>query len=307
MARFFKKLYSSVKETIEDDFIDTNDDKKIGENVGLKFATTIKSGGALIKANGTSHNNGNTVEGTIEPELKFQDLTLKGKFQTNNMLEASVLFNDKLMKGSTVFVTGKVDDKLATSVEVGLDYLDKQYGSLNLKVISPTEFDMEKVDVYGAAVGIYNNLTAGIDGRINVSSQDVSNWNSFIEYNKGDLTFALFSKFDKKKDKKTCGFGYSQDLSPSIKGALDFSFEHKSKESSLRVGANRKFDENTSLKTRWSLKTTKEMRFGLVLKQNLNPSARVTLTCDVNTRLLHDRVSDSGHGHQFGVALSFFD
>jgi len=119
--------------------------------------------------------------------------------------------------------------------------------------------------------------------------------------------YHFFGKYDKKKKKKIYGFGYSQNISDVTKGALDFSFEANTNESSLRFGANHKIDDNASFKARYSLKSTKEMRFGLVLKQNIHPSTRVTLTADFNTRLLHDKVSDSGVGHQFGVSLSFFD
>jgi len=75
----------------------------------------------------------------------------------------------------------------------------------------------------------------------------------------------------------------------------------------MRVGTNYKVDTNTTLKSRFSLRSTNEMRLGLVLKQNLNPTARVTLTSDINTRYLFDREKTEGAGHQFGVALSFFD
>jgi hypothetical protein len=311
-VRYFKKLYTSIKETVEDDFIDGSDAKKTGDNVGLKFSTTLKNttAGTLIKASANSASNGKDFEGTIEPEFKFQeyDLTLKGKFITDNTIEASILANDKLAKGSTIFLTGKIDNKLNSSVEVGLDYLEKGKGSLNLKVISPTDLDFEKVDIYGAAVGVYKNYSIGVDGKLNPDSQSIANWNSFIEYNHQDLTFALFSKMDKDKNIKKCGFGYSQDVNSSTKGALDFTYDHNKRETSMRVGTNYKVDTHTSLKSRFALRSTNEMRLGLVLKQNLTPTARVTLTSDINTRLLFDRPEKiEGAGHQFGVALSFFD
>jgi len=111
----------------------------------------------------------------------------------------------------------------------------------------------------------------------------------------------------KRKKKKTYGFGYSQNLKPNLKGSLEYSVEHKDHEATLRLGLNHKFDTDTSLKTRLQFKSKQDMRMGFVLKQNLNASTRVTLTSDLNARLLFDRVKDSGVGHQFSAGISFFD
>jgi len=312
MARFFKKLNSHVKETIEDDYLDAFDDKKVGENVSLKFKSTLRSPtGWLIKAEGSTHANGNDVEGVLEPEYKFPDydITLRGKLQTNNAFEGSFLLNNVLLKGSTIFVTDKLSDKGEKTLEAGIDYLSKDVGSFNLKVISPLDFDTAKIDLYSACVGVYKNLSLGGDVKLGISNFKPSAYNVFLEYVKHDVSLAFFSKYEVKNEKKkqTFGVGYHQNINNSVRSAVDYSFEQVSSSSTLRFGTSYKFDENSSLKSRITLRGKRDMRLGLVLKQNLYPSTRLTFTSDLNTRLLLDNTSGEGVGHLFGITLSFFD
>jgi len=109
----------------------------------------------------------------------------------------------------------------------------------------------------------------------------------------------------RKKGKKY-GFGYGQNVG-SEKGVVDFSFNPESRHGTFRVATNSKIDESSTLKSRFTVTSNKEFRWGVVLKQNLNASTRVTVTSDVNARSLFDGASESGPGHQFGVAVSFFD
>jgi hypothetical protein len=204
MARFFKKLYSSVKETIDDDFVDFGEDKNVGPNIHLKIISTMKTpSGVTIKATGAGFPDGKNVEGTLEPEFKIPeyDLTLKGKLQTSNVFEGSLLLNDKLLKGSTVFATGKVDGEKKT-VELGFDYLNKDHGSLNLKLISPPVLDVEQLDVYGAVVGHHNGVSVGGDARVSVNTKELKLWDAYAEYDKDDVQIAAYAKFDQKKKKK---------------------------------------------------------------------------------------------------------
>jgi len=274
--------------------------------------TTLKTpSGWMIKAEGATHANGNDVEGTLEPEYKFPDydVVLKGKLQTNNTFEGSLLFNNMLVKGSTLFFTDKLSDKGEKSVEAGIDYLSKDVGSLNLKVISPLDFDTAKIDAYTAFVGFYKGFSLGGDCRLNVKNFKASNCNAYLEYVKNDVAVAFFGKYETKgeKKKRTFGVGYHQNINESIRSAVDYSFEQISSSSTLRFGSTYKLDENSSLKSRLVLRGKKDMRLGLVLKQNLYPSTRLTFTSDINTRSLIDNTSGEGAGHQFGVTLSFFD
>jgi len=276
----------------------------------VKVNTTLKTpNGVLIKASGSSHANGTDVDGTLEPEFKLHEhITIKGKLQTNNVFEGSFLVNDYLAKGSTLFLTDKYTDKHEKVVEGGFDYLSKDLGSVNLKVITNSDFDMEKTEFYGAAVGFKDGFSLAGDCKLSISDWKFSSYNGYLEYVKGDLSVAAFGKYEKKgdKEKKTLGVGYHQNIKENIRGAVDFSLELKSVTSLLRFATNYKVDDNTSIKTRLSLRGTRDFRVGFVLKQNILPTTKITFTSDINTRLLYDNVAE-GVGHQFGVALSFFD
>jgi len=203
MARYFKKLNTHVKETIEDDFLDPFDDKKVGENVSLKIKSTFKTpSGWLIKVEGSTHANGNDVDGVLEPEYKYNDHVLKGKLQTNNAFEGSILLNN-LIQGSTLFITDKLSEKKEKSIEAGFDYLSKDVGSLNLKVIAPVDFDTTKIDVYTALVGFYKGYSIGGECKFNINNAlQPSISNAFVEYNKGDVAVVLFGKYEDKDGKK---------------------------------------------------------------------------------------------------------
>jgi len=284
--------------------------KKVGPNVSVKVNTTLKTpNGVLIKASGSSHANGVVVDGTLEPEFKLnENFTIKGKCQTNNAFEGSLLLNDLLGKGTTLFLTDKYTEDNKKLVEGGFDYLMKDLGSVNLKVMTNSDFDMDRTDFYAAGVGYMDGFSLAGDCKFGVSDFTLSSYNAYLEYVKGDLSVAVFGKYEKKgdKEKKTLGVGYHQNIKENVRGAVDFSLEQKSGTSLLRFATNYKVDDNTSVKTRLCLRGTKDMRVGFVLKQNILPSTRITFTSDINTRFLYDNVSE-GVGHQFGVSLSFFD
>jgi len=207
MAKFFKKLYTQQKELIDDDFPELDNDK-IGENLGLKIITHLKNApnGITFKTTGYKHPNGEEVDGTVEPEIKFSslDLTVRGKLQTSNKYEATVSLNDKLIKGSTVFVTGKAElgTKPKESVEFGFDYLNKEYATFNLKFISPISFKTEDLEIYTAGVGYFQGSSLGGDVQFKPVGGDgveVSKANGYFQYDNSGFSTALFGKYDKKK------------------------------------------------------------------------------------------------------------
>jgi len=185
-----------VKETIEDDFIDAFDTTKTGQNVSLKIKTSLKTPTGLIKAEGSTHPNGKDVDGTLEPEFKFNDydVVVKGKLQTNNNFEGTLNFNNYLIKGSTFFGTGKLNERGQSSLEAGVTYLNKEIGSLNLKVISPFTFKTSDIDIYGAFVGYKSGFSLGGDCKLKVSPFNSSACNAYLEYVKDDVALAFFWK-----------------------------------------------------------------------------------------------------------------
>jgi len=312
MARFFKKLYSLQKETLDDDFPEDEKDKE-GPNLGLKIITTLKhEKGVTIKATGFKHPNGNEVEGTLEPEIKLnKDVTLRGKIQTSNKYEATISLNDKLAVGSTLFATGKCEFGTTSkqSVEVGLDYLNKDYGSVNLKLMSPISFDYKDLEIYGAGT-VYNKgfgLSAGVDAQMKPKGNDLSKANGYVQYDNSNLSFALFGKYDAKKRLRKAGLGYYQNVNANLKAGVEFSVDPQEfKNTAIRIGDNYKIDDLSSVKGRFSIYGRDQFRVGLVYKQNLSTHSKLTVSSDLNANLLLNQKSES-KGHQYGVTLSFFD
>jgi len=204
MARFFKKLYTLQKETLEDDFPETADDK-LGANLALKVVSTLKRDGCTLKSTGFKHANGKSVEGTFEPEFKFDDynVALKGKFISSNKYETTVTLNDHLVKGASIFATGKceIGENSKQSVDLGVDYINKEYAAVNVKVNSPVpHFDSENLDVYLAAVGYQQGVSLGGEVQVKPATKDVSKWTAYAQYDDKERSGAIFGKFEKKKE-----------------------------------------------------------------------------------------------------------
>jgi len=314
MARVFKKLYNLQKETLDDDFPELEDDK-IGPNLGFKVIGTMKHvHGSTIKATAYKHPSGNSVEGTLEPEFKFSDyITVKGKYQTNNKFETTLSLNDQLAKGSTIFATGKCElapKGTKTSFELGVEYLNKEKLSANLKFITPSSFDSSKFELYGNFTGYYEGVSVGGEVKANISSQDLSIGNGFIQYDNSDQSIALFRKYDLSKGINKAGFGYFRHINSHLKGALEVAVDVSDYSNTVvKVGGdyNLHSDGSSSIKPRLSLYGTDHQRIGFVYKHKVSPNVKLTVASDLNVNTLLDQKVEKSKGHQFGVTLSFFD
>jgi len=319
MARFFKKLYTSVKETVDDDFPELGKDK-VGENLGIKLITNYKSEYFTFKATGHKHPNGTQVEGTLEPEVKLSKaLTLKGKFITTNKCESTLSVNgDTVLKGSTFFATGKCDlsdpSDPKHSFEVGFDYLNKEFGSLNFKFISPISLDSKSFELYTAFVGYYQGVSVGGDVQLHPArGGEVSKSNGYLQYDKQNFSTALFGKYEKKGGNviTKVGVGHYHDIYKHLKVAGEVSLDPKNpNDVTLKVSDTYTLDDQSNIKPRLTFTTeNKELRFGLVFKQTISPIAKLTLSTDISTNPLFqtDVKGSSFKSNQYGVTLSFFD
>jgi len=308
MARFFKKLYTQQKENIDDDFPELDDDK-IGDHLGFKVITNLKKDVYSFKSTAFKHPNGSDVEGTLEPEIKIQDydVVVKGKIQTSNKYETTVSLNDKIVKGTTFFITGKVEVSNKETVELGFDYLNKEMGSLNLKVISPYPFDSELIELYCAGVGYYQGVSIGGDVQFKPSTREVSKANGYVQFDNNEMSAAGFVKFTNGKGTKV-GFGHHHKVNDTTSGALEISVDTSNTSNTiLKVVGNHKFDDHTTLRPRVSVYgLSKEVRVGFVLKQTLSSIAKLTLSSDLSTHTLFQQ-EGKFKKNQFGVTLSFFD
>jgi len=316
MARFFKKLYTLQKETLEDDFPETAEDK-LGPNVALKVISTLKRDDyCTIKSTGFKHaDGGKGVEGTLEPEFKFSDYNavLKGKFVSSNKYESTLTLNDHLVKGASVFVTGKCElgDKPKHSIDLGVDYLNKEYAAVNVKVTSPVpHFDTNDIDLYLAGVAHQQGVSLGGEVQVKPARKEVSKWTTYLQYDDSTRSGALFGKYEKNRKgvvSKKYGLGYYQKVNDKVDAALEVSADASNIDKpTVKLGGIFKCDSNSTCKTRLTADSTK-LRVALALKQKLSNSAKLTIGTDLNVHRLLNTEKDVGLGHLFGVPLSFFD
>jgi len=312
MARFFKKLYTLHKETLEDDFIDLT--KEIGSNLNLKLITNFKhEHGVNLKVTAKKHPNGNVVEGLLEPEVKYNNFVLKGKIPTSNEFETTILANDILTKGATVFVTGKCNveaSSVKSSVEVGVDYLQKDLGSVNLKVITPTPVETNDIKVYGAITGHSNGVSVGVEGTVGnfEKGAKLEKWTGYIQHDSEGQSVALFGKNTGKE--VSAGVGYYKVLNDTFSTAVEVSADPSDvSKNVVKVGAVVKIDANSTVKERIHIQNGHNFRYASVYKQNLSSCAKLTFLTDFNLNHLISAPGkdDKSLGNHFGVSLTFFD
>jgi len=235
----------------------------------------------------------------------------KGKFPTSNEFETTVTANDKITKGLSVFVTGKCTiepSSVKSSLEIGADYLHKDFGSVNLKLITPTSFDTDNMKVYGAATGTFNAGSIGFEGQIANSSKGakLEKWTGYIQHDIKGQSIALFGKNTGKE--LSTGIGVYRTINDKYNGAFEVSADPQDlSKNNVKVGVNIKLDSNSSLKEKITISDAQNFRKSSVYKQVLWPGAKLTLSSDFNLKKFLPGKDDKGPGNQFGLSLSFFD
>jgi len=82
------------------------------------------------------------------------------------------------------------------------------------------------------------------------------------------------------------GFGFSQKLNDSLKGAVDFKVDDD-KNTSLRFGTDYKIDNKYNLKSRLQLLKQDELRVGFILTSVLSSYSKLSLSADLNTKKIN--------------------
>jgi len=308
MANFYKKLYNSIKENLDDDYPDL-DKKKISPgliHLGLKVTSVFRSvGGLKLKTIGDRPANGNLVL-SVEPEYKWtsQNVTFEGKFATDRKCESTLSVTDLGTKG-TKFYGKKMMEKNDLTFEGGLEYKDSNV-AINGRATYPLKDKIFKG--YLASVFRHGEYSIGGDGEY-FSEGGVANWSAKLQkdFDKSSLCFytnhVIIPKKKEDSPKSEIGFGYSQVINESLKGALDFKLESND-ESTTRFGYDYQFDKNTNLKSRISLKSKDNLRAAFVYKQKIL-STKVAFGADLD--LKHVTGLDSTNDNRFSISLSYGD
>jgi len=227
--------------------------------------------------------------------------------------ETTVLANDFLTNGATVFVTGKCNvetSSVKSSVEIGVDYLQKDLGSVNVKVTSPTSLETKDVKLYGAFTGHSNGVSIGVEGTLGNFDKSIKleKWTGYVQHDSQGQSVALFGKNTGKE--VSAGVGYFKVLNDTISTAVEVSVDPSEfSKNVVKVGAVVKLDANSSVKERVHIQNGQHFRYASVYKQNLSSSAKLTLHTDFNLNhfLSTPAKDDKSLGNHFGVSLSFFD
>jgi len=309
MANFYKKLYTKVKETLEDDFPDPNPKLLSNDglnNIGIKFIDTLKTpNGLKFKTTLKRDPNGN-LTGTLEPEIKFssKNITFEGKISTDNKYEDSVSFTNYLVDGSKFSLKGLYEEG-SMNGEAGLEFKNENV-AFNASLSYP-----DSGDIKVAAAAVYNSSGYSLGGDAEyVMSSALNKWSIKVQRDTEENSFCFFSnhvlvpKKKKESPKSDIGFGYAQDVRSGLKGGLDFKID-SNLDSDLRFGSNYEIDETSNLKTRLSLKKKEELRLGLVYKQKLSSTSKLALSADLNTRHLFG--NEGTNDHRFWVTLTCGD
>jgi len=309
MAALYKKLFTPLKETLEDDYPDLNP-KLISEkfnNVGVKFVHVLRTDNGL-KLKTTSVRDPNTnFTTTLEPEFKIPkyNLTLEGKIGTDRKFQKTVSLVDLFgEKGSKVFLRGIHEDG-NISGEFGFEFKNSNV-SLNGHVNKPLEGHFRG---HGAGVFKHNNFSLGGDVEYD-QEKGVTRYGGKIQHDHNDSSFFLFMndlRVPKKKDdkpKQDIGFGYFHKLRHDLNGAFDFKVDNNL-ETDIRVGSDLKVNDSTNFKSRLILKRN-ELRVGLSYKQKLTPTTKVIVSTDLNSRSFFGTTDDSNI-HRFNFTFSCGD
>jgi hypothetical protein len=293
---------------LDDDYPDL-DKKKISHgliHLGLKGSSVFKTvGGLKLKAIADRPANGNLVV-SVEPEYKWsnKNATFEGKFASDRKFESTLSVTDLGTKGTKVYAK-EMMEKHDITLEGGVEYKDKNV-AINGRVTYPLKD--QNVKGYFAGVAKQGEFSVGGDGEY-IADGGVANWSVKVQKDFDKSSLCFFSNnvlIPKKKEdgtKSEIGFGYSQVVNDSLKGALDFKLE-SNEDTTTRFGYDYQLDASTNLKSRVSIKSKHNIRAAFVYKQKIL-NTKVAFGADLD--LKHITGLDSTNDNRFSVSLSYGD
>jgi len=310
MSYFYKKFYTPIKETLEDDFSDLSShllhEEGATNNVGLKFVNTIKTeNGLKLKLTNTRDPKG-TFTTLLEPEFKIPNynMVFEAKIGTDRKFQDTINFLDLFgQKGSKFFLRG-LYEKGKPSGEVGFEFKNGTV-ALNGSVTYP-----QNGNVRGIGAGVYRFNEKSLGGDVEFDQEKgVTRYGGKFQVDKSDSTFCLFVndiKVPKEGNpKKEVGFGYFSKVRPDLNGAVDFKVDG-SLNTEIRLGSDLSVDKSTNIKSRIYVKR-KDLRLGFAYKQRLTPATKVTLSTDLNSRYFFGTTDHPKNDHRFNFTFTHGD
>jgi len=306
MANFYKKLYTPLKETLEDDY-PSSDPKLVSDGlnrIGTKLTHNFKTTNGLKLKTTVNRNPNGDVIATTEPELKLDNtVTLSGKLATDLKFEATLAKTDLLYKGTKLYVKGLLDQN-KPSIEGGFEYKDKNCAADGKATYTDTK------DVKIFLSGVIHNSGWSLGGDIEHVSKGISKWSAKVQRDQDEGTFCFFSNNEiiPKKDgddpKADIGFGYHHQLRNDLKAGIDFKVNQNT-EPEFRFGCDYKVDQSSNLKSRVTMKQKREMRLGFAFKQKVTSLSKFIASADLNVNQIAG--NDNNNNHIFSISLSYGD
>jgi hypothetical protein len=316
MAVFYKKLNSSVKENLDDDYPNVDDyskNVKQGKDAFLNhyFVKVVNSfkteNGLKVKATANRNPNGELV-GTLEPELKINslDVTLSGKAATDRKFETTIARTDLFQKGTRLYLKDIIEDG-KFSFEGGFEYKESNF-AVDGKVTKP----LGDGDFKGVGSGVLHNSGISLGGDVEyIHNKGFSKYSTKFQFENNGGTFCIAfndERIPKKSGdslKSDLSLSYSTTLTPELKGAVDTKI-NQNRDTRVRFGFDYKIDGTSNLRSKVSVQQ-KEMRLGLLYKQKVTASSKFYAAADLNVGLLTGTFAEAERAHLFSATFSYGD
>jgi len=310
MSYLYKKFYTPIKETLEDDFSDLSThllhEDGSTNNVGLKFVNTFRTeNGLKIKLINTRDPKG-TFTTLVENEFKIPqyNVLLEGKLGTDKKFQHTINVLDVGQKGSKVFLRG-LSEKGKHSGELGFEFKNGTV-ALNGSVTYPLSNGI----VRGAGAGVYKLNEYSVGGDVEFDQEKgLLRYSGKIQVDKSDSTFCLFMndiKIPKEGNpKKDIGFGYFSKMRPDLNGAVDIKVDGNLN-TEVRLGSDLSVDKSSNIKSRLYIKK-KDLRIGFAYKQRLSPVTKLTVSTDLNSRHFFGTTDQVKNDHRFNFTFTHGD
>jgi len=268
------------------------------------------------------------IEAVIEPKFDWAEhqTELTGKFSTgqHGPYEAGFSVKDLMSSGSKVGLTA-VNDKDGISAKVNASFKND---NVAIKASSQYPFEDHKpIKTAGSFVLHHQNFFVGGDAKYEFGHQGLDKKNTdrkvFINPKlgyQGVLAYATKEQqvhayyqhnIPKGNVQPTIvGLGWFHNITSAIKFALNASVcRNNSRGPQGTVGAQYVYDENTTLRSKFTVQTGAEdkdpveFRVGLGATQKINSNLSVVIGTDINMRKFLG--GNEGVDHSFGLELKF--
>lgn len=242
--------------------------------------------GVEFTVNGTSNNETGRVASALETkyEIKTHGVTLKQKWNTDNILTGEATAEDYLVRGLKTGVlatfapqSGKRTGKLTCA-----------YKSLFLNLNSGIDYDYTGPSFNGAGVFGYLGWVAGMKVSFDPAKSKLSKTNFALGYQARDFT--VTGHLEEGQDFNCSIY---QKLNDDLEGALNVAWSSNANDTKFGLGCHYRLDKASAIRG----KINSNSQIGVGFVHTLRPGIKLTLST------LIDAKNFSQGGHKLGLGL----